>query len=127
METKMRVLKNEQSTTTIISIPPSSASGVLKTLHRDKVPTDYMGLDQSGRILMQITLYEKHGNLLKEINEHIEQCEEITEAFTKAFNELIVKRNEEIDQLLLKGRNLIKESAKRKRNSITATDGNKQE
>ncbi len=131
MKTKMRVLKNEPSTTTIISIPPSAASGVLKALHGNKVPTDYMGLDQSGRILMEVTLYETHGDLLKEINEHIEQCEEISEAITKSVNELVQKRNEEIDKLLSEHRKKWKkrEGEREKRNSTTETvkDGNKQE
>lgn len=129
MKTKMRVLKNESSTTTIISIPPSAASGVLKALHGNKVPTNYMGLDQSGRILMEVTLYETHGDLLKEINEHIVQCEEISEAITKSVNELVQKRNEEIDKLLSEHRKKWREREGKKATTTTETikDGNKQE
>lgn len=129
MKTKMRVPKNEPGTTTIISIPASASSGVLKALHGNKVPTDYMGLDQSGRILMEVTLYETHGDLLKEINEHIEQCEEISEAITKSINELVQKRSEEIDKLLSEHRKKWKERERKKGNSTTETlkDGNKQE
>lgn len=102
METKMHVLKNtnDKSTTTIISIPGCAASGVLKSLRDNKILHDYMGLDQEARILMELTLEERHDKLLKQINEHIQQCEEISSAFAKALEELVKKRNEEVDQIL---------------------------
>lgn len=100
MKTKMRVLKStdDKSTTTIISIPGYAASGVLKSLHDNKIICDYMGLDQEGRILMEVCFDEKHNSLMKEINACIKQSEEIAQAFTQTLEELIKKRNDEIDK-----------------------------
>lgn len=116
MEAKMRVLKNtnDKSIKTIISIPPCAASGVLKGLHKNKLCCDYMGLDQEGRILMEVTFEESHEVFMKEINEYIEECEGIADAFTKSFEELIKKRTNEIDQMLAEHK---RKSEERKRKS----------
>jgi hypothetical protein len=98
METKMRVLKNESATTTIISIPPCAASGVLKSLHDNKVPCNYMGLDQSGRILMEINYEKQHDALIKELNTYMETSEELLQAITKCITEFVEKQNAEIDK-----------------------------
>lgn len=98
METKMRVLKNERRTTTIVSIPASAATGILKSLHENKLQCNYMGLDQSGRILMEVGFDENHKGLMKELNEYIEKCEEIAQEWTKLINELVEKQRAEMNK-----------------------------
>jgi len=101
---KMRVLKsketNNMNTTAIISIPPCAASGALKSLHENKISCDYMGLDQSGRILMQINYGKDQDSFIKELNTFIEASEEILLAITQSINEVIQKKHDEIDKIL---------------------------
>ncbi|HXB41689.1 MAG TPA: hypothetical protein VNZ49_14205 [Bacteroidia bacterium] len=100
MKTKIHVLKTvkDTSTTSIISIPPCAASGILKSLNENKISCDYMGLDQSGRILMQIRYEANHDELIKELNTYMEQFEELLHEVTKAVKETIQKRNDEINK-----------------------------
>jgi len=57
-----------------------------------------MGLDQSGRILMQIRYEANHDELIKELNTYMEQFEELLHEVTKAVKETIQKRNDEINK-----------------------------
>lgn len=119
MKTKMHVLKstNDKSTTTIISIPPCAASGILKSLHTNKISCDYMGLDQSGRILMQITYEKDHDTFIKEINSYMEKSEELLQAMNQVVNEVIQKYRDEMDKSLEDSK---KKYEARKKTSATA-------
>lgn len=118
MKTKMHVLKstNEKSTTTIISIPPCAASGVLKSLHTNKISCDYVGLDQSGRILMQIIYEKDHDTFIKEINDYMEKSEELLLVMNQVVNEVIQKKRDEIDKSI---EDIKKKYADRRKTSAT--------
>ena len=115
MKTKMRVLKStdDKSTTTIISIPGCAASGVLKSLHENRIPTDYMGLDQEGRMLMEVSFEKEQDALMKKINEYIKQNVEIANAINESLNDLLKKSSDEVDQMIQAHRKKYQEKRKR--------------
>lgn len=76
---------------TLISIPGCAASGVLKSLKTNNVDCNYMGLDQSGRIVMEVTYNSEQAVLIKELNEYMQTWEELVGAFKYAINEAIEK------------------------------------
>lgn len=127
MKTKMKVLKStdEKGSTSIISIPGSATSEVLKFLHERRIPTDYMGLDQSGRILMEIYLDEKQAHYLKKINEHIKACEEFVQSVTQAYEDLLKKHNDKIERDIREIMNRHKER-KQTQTSTVNENGNEQ-
>lgn len=84
--------------TTIISIPACASSTVLKSLHTNNVNCKYVGIDQSGRILMELTYEKKQFDLIKEIVSYMEKAEEMVNEFTKIVNETISKMQEQEDK-----------------------------
>jgi len=92
--------KTNNMSTTIISIPGAAASGVLKSLHENKISSNYMGFDQSGRILMQITYEARHNDPVREINSYIEMIEDFLTGFNLVLNELMEKHSDEINKVM---------------------------
>ena len=84
--------------TTIISIPPCAASSVLKSLHANNVNCKYLGLDQAGRILMELSSEQLKSEFIKEIIQYMDGVETIVNEFTKVINETIKKMQEEADK-----------------------------
>lgn len=99
-ENKCKHVKTKKMNTTIISIPPCSASTVLKTLHSNNINCQYMGIDQSGRILMEITFANENSSLIQELTTYMEESEKTLQEITKSVNEIIGKRFEGIDKII---------------------------
>lgn len=74
---------------TLISIPGNTASDVLKVLHDNNIPCVYMGLDQAGRIIMEITYEPAQASPLKKLNDYMKQYEEWFSALSKSMNEAL--------------------------------------
>ncbi len=83
---------------TIISIPPCAASSVLKSLHANNVNCKYLGLDQAGRILMELSSEELKSEFIQEIVQYMDSIETIVNEFTKVINETITKMQDEADK-----------------------------
>lgn len=84
--------------TTIISIPACASTNVLKSLHANNVQCKYVGIDQAGRILMQLHYEESKTGLISEMVSYMESIEGIVNEFTKVINDTISKLQEEADK-----------------------------
>ena len=91
---------NKTTMKTILSIPGNSATSVLKSLHNNSISSNYMGLDQSGRLIMEINYEPEQTNLIKEINEYMDACESLLAEVTNAVNKAIETRNSQIYKLI---------------------------
>lgn len=122
METTMHVLKGteDKGTRVIFSIPGSAVSIVLKFLHENLLPTDYVGLDQEGRLLMEVYFNEEQKHLSKQITEYIEQMEEFSRSFEQTIKEVIRKRDENFNAILMKYRKKWQASKNSQETSKTA-------
>lgn len=68
--------QNQQNMkTTIINIPQCVASYTLKTLEENKITCQYIGIDLSGRILMEATYQSGQEKLIQKINEEMQESE----------------------------------------------------
>ena len=74
---------------TLISIPGNTASEVLKVLNDNNIPCVYMGLDQAGRIIMEITYEPAQASPLKKLNDYMKQYEEWSNSLADALNEAL--------------------------------------
>ncbi|MBI3521452.1 MAG: hypothetical protein HY062_19090 [Bacteroidetes bacterium] len=110
--------ENSSNTTTMISIPACSASQTLKSLHINNISCKYMGIDQSGRILMQINFDQQQKELIRELTNYMEKSEELVAEFAKAFNQSIEKLCAEAEKELTEKIKAFK--LKRKNRSETA-------
>lgn len=84
----------------LLSIPGSSATRVLKSLHRNAIPCTYVGLDQSGRIIMEITYKSNQTHVITEINDFIETCESLLVELTNEVNKAIEAHNSPFYKLI---------------------------
>ncbi len=73
--------------TSIISIPASTASGVVKSLHVNGIDCKYMGLDQSGRLLMEISYTDSQNQLIADLTDYMADIETMGNEIAKAINE----------------------------------------
>lgn len=99
-ENNCKHVKTKKMNTTIISIPPCSASTVLQTLRNNNINCQYMGIDQSGRILMEITFANENISLIQELTIYMEETEKTLLTITKSVNEIIGKQFEGIDKIM---------------------------
>jgi hypothetical protein len=85
---------------TIIGIPPCAATNTLKSLHHSNLKCEYMGLDQSGRILMQVNYVESQAVYIKELIAYVEKNEqvflELSGVINETLNKYIAKKEEKI-------------------------------
>lgn len=84
--------------TTIISIPPCAVSNVLKSLHENSIDCKYVGIDQSGRILMELNFLQTQNELIRELITQMEKAEQVVNEFTKILNETMQKLQDEADK-----------------------------
>lgn len=61
--------------TSIMSIPQCAASHTLKSLSDNNINCLYMGVDQSGRILMQITFEQSKNEFIEELTSGMQEYE----------------------------------------------------
>jgi hypothetical protein len=61
--------------TTIMSIPQCAATDTLKKLGEKQIACEYMGIDSSGRIVMQIAFEENLQDLINELTRSMEESE----------------------------------------------------
>lgn len=85
----------ENMKTTIISIPQCVASHTLKSLDKNKITCQYIGIDLSGRILMEATYQSGQEKLMQEISEDMQEGE-------KAITLLLTIGTEIITEAILK-------------------------
>jgi uncharacterized membrane-anchored protein YjiN (DUF445 family) len=103
--------------TTIISIPSCSASETLKSLHQNNIPCKYVGLDQAGRILMELKIEKNHEKLIAQLIMDIEKTEQFLSELQQVINETIKKLTEESNK---KWDDLIKDfKPKNRRSTVT--------
>jgi hypothetical protein len=74
---------------TLISIPGNTASEVLKVLNENNIPCVYIGLDQAGRIIMEITYEPAQAVPIKKLNDYMKQYEEWFNSLASAMNEAL--------------------------------------
>lgn len=89
--------KSGEIKTSMISIPPYGADA-LKSLQINSIPTRYLGLDQSGRILMEIDYTSDQAELIRQITTQMQKSEELVAEFTHIFNQTIEKLTTEADK-----------------------------
>jgi hypothetical protein len=107
----------------IISIPGGSAAEILKSLCNNNIDTNYMGIDQSGKLLMEISYQPEQDALINNMLDYMKRCEEfvaeLSQVFEKALHEKGSKLNTFIESLKQTG----KEQQEKPK---TKTDGNEQ-
>lgn len=100
--------------TTIISIPTSAASDILKSIHQNNVPCKYVGLDQEGRILMELSYEQAHDKLIRELIQYIKEKEqlmnEINQSLKEAFNQIKKEEDDKFRTMINEFRLKIKKS-----------------
>lgn len=79
--------------TAIISIPDGIVSSTVKKLRENVIACNYMGIDQSGRIIMQVRYEPDKEQFIQSIHKHILETEktisEIMQGFNQALEQLI--------------------------------------
>jgi hypothetical protein len=91
---KVHQLKNEPMKTAIISIPTCAASVVLKSLHEHNVRCEYVGIDQVGRILMQVTYETVKETLIEELILYMSESEQTVSEIKEIMQAAIQKKRE---------------------------------
>lgn len=81
---------------TLISIPGNTATSVLKSLHLNRIACNYVGLDQAGRLIMEINYEPAQEELIKDLNEYMKHSEELLLAITASVNEALDKQRQEL-------------------------------
>lgn len=88
--------------TTIISIPSSAASEVLKSLSENNINCKYLGLDQVGKIIMELSHDATQENLIRELIQYMGKIEQLANEFTQVLKEAVKKASEESEKRLEK-------------------------
>lgn len=83
---------------TLMSISGFTAPEVLKSLHANDISCSYMGLDQTGRLIMEINLQEGQDQLIEQLNEGMIEREKAAAEITKAFEEAVKKQYLELSK-----------------------------
>ena len=78
-------------TTTVISIPGYIASGTLTELQEKNIVCNYKGIDQSGRLLMEIEFERDLKYFMERIIQDIQEAEKNMAAIQKEINEALEK------------------------------------
>lgn len=92
------------SKTAIISIPQCAASHVLTSLQDNNMKCNYLGVDQGGKILMEVTYETAQEDLIGQLNKHIIKSEGIMTEIINSFLEYTKSQDKESDEVLKKFR-----------------------
>lgn len=110
-------------TTTMLSIPAHAASQVLRSIHNNGIQNKYLGLDQSGRLLMEIVYENQQKQLIEDITKYMQQSEAFVAEFSQIINQTIEKMSAEADKTLKekieKFERSRKEREKRKKETVS--------
>lgn len=85
---------------TWITLPACVAGAVLKSLQQNLIICQYMGLDQSGRLIMDIQFKSGQSGLIKELTEYIDACEKIMAECSIALNKALEAEHKKFQQHL---------------------------
>lgn len=77
--------------TSIMSIPQCAASHTLKSLSDNNINCLYMGVDVSGRILMQISFEQGQEKLIEELTVSMQECEKAINLLLQIVNTALEK------------------------------------
>ncbi len=109
--------------TTIISIPPCAASTALKSLHENNVNCKYVGIDQAGRILMELDYQETQNELIRELIINMQKTEQVVNELTNTINCIVKKTQDEafksIEELIKASKQKCKERKERLKEKLT--------
>lgn len=123
-QTQKNTNKSAEIKTSMISIPPYGADA-LKSLQANAIPTRYLGLDQSGRLLMEIDYTSDQAELIRQITTQMQKSEELVAEFTHIFNQTIDKLTAETDKAWNEKIKAYKLKFKKRRKTIkTESHGN---
>jgi hypothetical protein len=75
--------------TTIISIPQCVSSYTFKIFDENKITCKYMGIDLSGRVLMEATYQSGQEKLIQKINDDIKESEKVIDLLFAIGSEII--------------------------------------
>ena len=73
---------------TILSITSMAAYRVLKSLEERGIKCSYLGLDQSGRLLMEFNHKAEDKPLLDELQKYMQDCESFINEFDAVLNQI---------------------------------------
>ncbi len=90
------------SKTAIISIPECATSHVLTSMQDNNMKCNYLGIDQGGKILMEVTYEITQEDLMGHLNKHIIKSEEILTELYNSYREYIKIQDKESDEVLKK-------------------------
>ncbi len=74
-ETKTQEQENSVNKTSIIAIPQCVAVYTLTRLKENNIKVQYMGIEESGRILMEVEYKSQQEKIIKELIADMNECE----------------------------------------------------